>query len=406
LAVGGVVGDMVAECLASSTSPQPVLALAAALCIVGTVAGHKYRTETDLRTNLMVVGLGDSGSGKDKPRDYGKSALIDAGLPHYLGGEEIASGPGLMGALKIHPCRLFQLDEFGRFLGAVNSRRAPAYKTEIWTNLMKLSTSASGVLLGSEYADQTAKPRVDITQPCCGIYGTTVPGTFWAALEGGALTDGSLARFLIFKTDEDFPDRVRAVKPARTAGHVITGLQAIAAGYAGKAERYKPDVDPTPYTVPQTAEADVLIDRLMVQQTAWLRRKKGTTDTSIIARYAENVMKVALVRAVSDCPANPVITDVTMIWATKLVQHCVATLLQDAKRYVADTQTGADSNKLSNFIRENGTVSSTTLARKFRSIKAKERESLLDDLVTAENVKAEVRNTGGVKPAIFYHWLG
>jgi hypothetical protein len=37
-----------------------------------------------------------------------------------------------------------------------------------------------------------------------------VPGPFWSALEGGALADGSNARFRVFLTDDDYPEQERA----------------------------------------------------------------------------------------------------------------------------------------------------------------------------------------------------
>jgi hypothetical protein len=83
--------------------------------------------------------------------------------------------------------------------------RAPFHKAAIWSELTKLYTSAAEPYIGTEYADQKSKPRVTIEQPCACLWGVTVPGPFWTALEGGALGDGSMARFMVFLTDDDYP---------------------------------------------------------------------------------------------------------------------------------------------------------------------------------------------------------
>ena len=142
--------------LASAVRPQPILAIGASLCALGALMGRKYRTQTNLRTNLYVVGMAGSGGGKDhaRKRDQG-SASSPPACSRYLGGNRIASGAGLLTALYRQPSSLFQLDEFGQFLGnVVNKRHAPKYLAEIWDLLTELSTSAGGTFFGAEYADQ------------------------------------------------------------------------------------------------------------------------------------------------------------------------------------------------------------------------------------------------------------
>ena len=162
--------------VASAIRPQPILAIGASLAALGTLMGRRYRTQTNLRTNLYVIGMAGSGGGKDHGRSAIKHAFIAASLSRYLGGNRIASGSGLLTALYRQPSSLFQLDEFGHFLAnIVNKRQAPKYAAEIWDLLTELYTSAGGTFLGAEYADQKQRPRQDIAQPCCCVHATTVP---------------------------------------------------------------------------------------------------------------------------------------------------------------------------------------------------------------------------------------
>jgi hypothetical protein len=217
----------------TAVSPQPFLALGAAICLVGAVAGRRYRTPTDLRSNVYAVGIADSGGGKDHARRCVKRALYAAGLDRYLGGEDLASSAGLLTSLQRHPARLFQVDEFGQFLKLVLAPRAPAHKAAIWAELTKLYTSAAEPYIGAEYADQKARPRVTIEQPCACIWGVTVPAPFWQALESGALADGSMARFVVFLTDEDYPERNEIPASMQPPDDLVAALQAIARGVPG-----------------------------------------------------------------------------------------------------------------------------------------------------------------------------
>jgi hypothetical protein len=171
-------GDFVAHCVDTAISPQPFLALAAGICLVGALAGRKYASRTNLRTNIYAVGIADSGGGKDHARQQIKACLAGAGLTRYLAGEDVTSGQAIMTTLERHPAALFQIDEFGNWLHGVLGKRAPTHKAQIAERLKSLYSSAGTIMLGTEYANQSAatgKPRADIHQPHVIIHGTTTP---------------------------------------------------------------------------------------------------------------------------------------------------------------------------------------------------------------------------------------
>ena len=159
LNVGGVIGDLTKLIVDTAISPQPVLALGAAVCLVGTLAGRSIRTRSNIRTNVYAIGIADSGGGKDYARSVIKDALYAAGLKDYMGGGKIASGSGLLTSLERHPCRLFLLDEMGKFIKSVTGERVGAHREEIWTNLTELYTSSGSVLPLVGSAPQTNSGR-------------------------------------------------------------------------------------------------------------------------------------------------------------------------------------------------------------------------------------------------------
>jgi hypothetical protein len=93
------------------------------------------------------------------------------------------------------------------------------------------------------------------------VHATTVPEPFRAALQQGSMIDGSLARFLVFQTDDDVPDRNKRPKPVSDVpAELIEALQAIVTGVPGHARGNVaalvegPMIVPDPYPVPMAPE--------------------------------------------------------------------------------------------------------------------------------------------------------
>jgi hypothetical protein len=402
LQVDGALRMFVDYATASAVSPQPFLSLGAAICLVGAIAGRRYRTPTDLRSNVYAIGIADSGGGKDHARRCAKRAIYAAGLDRYLGGEDLASSAGLLTSLQRHPARLFQVDEFGQFLKLVLNARAPAHKAAIWSELTKLYTSAAEPYIGAEYADQKARPRVTIEQPCACIWGVTVPGPFWSALEGGALADGSIARFLVFLTDDDYPERNETPAPMDPPPELIAALQGIARGVPGHshggniAEAMESSAPIHAYTVPLAGNAEAAIARVRREATELLRSHRGTYATALFGRYAENTAKLAMIAAVSRDPARPITEARDITWASALVEHCIGTLLREAERLVADTPAHSRIKKVLEVIRKAGRISRSAFVRKTQFLSKAEREDAIATLLDSKQIAIEVtQNASG-----------
>jgi hypothetical protein len=410
LQVDGTLKLFVDYATASAVSPQPFFALGAAICLVGVLAGRRYRTPTNLRSNIYAVGIGDSSSGKDHARNCVKQALLSAGLERYLGGEEIASSAGLITSLQLHPARLFLLDEFGQFVKAIMGPRAPTHKATIWSELTKLYTSAGTSYITAEYADQKARPRVTIQQPCACVWAVTVPEPFWSALESGALADGSIARYLVFLTDRDYPDQNRKPESMDPPAELVKMLQAIASGaadhdYGGNlADAMQATAKIQPYTVPLTDEAEVAMDRLQDEALDLLRAHAGTYATALFGRYAENAAKLAMIAAISRNPAKPVTEAWDVAWAAALVEHCIRTTLHEADRRVADNPTEAKHKRVLEIIRKNPGIDGKTLARKTQFLSKRERDEIVDTLLESEQVVRMVHPKHGRGRPLSQFW--
>lgn len=400
MAAGGIIGKLVRLSVDTAISPQPFLALAAAIVAVGVLAGQKYKTWTNLRTNLYAVGVADSGGGKDNARQVIKDVFTAAGLANFLGGEEIASGPAISTMMYKHPCRICLLDEVGASIKNWTADRAPAHKAEIWTVLMKLYTSAASVALGTEYANQEERPRKDITQPCLGVYGTTTGDELWGNLHSGAMKSGALARFLVFKTPKNYP--VRNKRPAEVIvdDALIADLHSIVAGVqsgepTGNLACIAP---PTPYKVMPDDDAQSLLDAVSDNESEMLEAAEpGTGERTILARRFEKIAKVSLILAISDCPPRPVITRANVELAIAIVDHCLRTLLDEAGHNIADNQTSKNHKLIENIIRKAGTsgITQSEITNKTDTMYKRERLDILDALMEGGKIFRREAKTSG-----------
>ncbi len=390
--VGGVIADMMSLMAATAKRPQPVLALGASLCAIGALMGRKYRTESNIRSNLYVVGIAESGAGKNHSRVVINELFRKAGLLQYLGGNKIASGSGLLTAIQRQPAILFQLDEFGMFLSAAADRkRSPRYVCEILDLMTELYTTSGTTYFGVEYAStQHNNAHRAIHQPCACIYGTTTPLHFWQALQASNVADGSLARFLIMESEDDFPDSNEAFGVIDPPQDLIDRLILIHQG-GGKLNGNLTDVGAIdevlvdPRVVPMTPQARATFRQLDQELVERLRTSRGTGYSSILARIEENATKLALIRAVSRDPVDPQIEDHDAEWGIMLSRHCAELTIREASARVSENQVESHHKRAMQILRDAGMagMSKSDFTRRTQFMDHRQRDGVLRTLAEA-----------------------
>jgi hypothetical protein len=401
----GVMREMYDYMVATAKYPQPVLALGATIATLGTLAGRRYATESGLRTNVYIVGLAESGSGKNHQLECIKQLLAAANLLHFLGGSKIASGAGLIAAVTKQPAILYALDEFGEVIKHMTARNAAQHKAEILSILTEFYSCANSFFLGTDYANPD-RPRQTIASPNLCLYGTTAPRKFWTALESSNVDDGSLARFIVLKLAEAYPDEQPLPLEKEVPPSLIAGLQAIAAGGsmgAGNLCGLAPIADSRPLVVQATPEAKALLKALGREKREAMRDAQGTELAPILARVEENAAKCALIRAVASNPAAPVIDEAAAKWAIGFVSHAADDMIGGLKRHVADNEIERSYKRVLNIVEEAGPngIRKTHLGRRLQWLKPRERNEILASLVETEQLVTEIR-VGTGRPVTIY----
>jgi hypothetical protein len=401
----GGLARFVRHVLATAPSPQPWVTLGAALSMFGAAAGRRYAGPTNLRTNIYSIGIADSGGGKDHPLRAITRLMIDAGLANSVGGSKIASGSGLVTAVTRNPAILFPLDEVGFLISsAADRRRAPKHITEIIDNLTEFYSLADSTFLGTAYANDKEKPREVIEQPCLCLFGVTTPGVFWGSLSSGNVLDGSLARMLIFQSENDYPDAQHNLARQPMPDDLVELVKAISTGAAdhnpfpmGNASM----IVPKPYVVPYADDAAAALARAMRdRQIAMLREHHGTNLTGIIARLAENAAKIALIKAITDNPGAPRLTTADLEWGMFVARQSVEALMRAVKERVADNEQEAKLKRLQRIVADAGSagIAHEDLARQARFFgNRRQLQEALDFLAEGETIRLAEFQVGDAK---------
>ncbi len=394
LHVPGLIEQVAAYNLATATRPQPVLALAAGICLQAVLAGRKVRDERGNRTNLYCVGVAPSGAGKDHARKVNKNALFAADMVEHEGNEDLASDAGLVTAVETEPAILFQIDEFGRFLRTIGDPKKAPHLFNVLTALMKLYSSADTIFRGKAYAD--AKRNKVVDQPCVSVYGTTVPEHFYESLTADSLSDGFIARLLVFEANAT-PARQRV-----KARPVPESIKQAAAWWGS----FKPGGNlaaehPEPLVVEATPEAGALFDALAATVDVELG-KPDQAGRSVWARAEEKACRLALVYACSANAQKPVIDAHAARWACDLSVYLTRRMLYIAHEWVADGVFDARQKRVLRVVRKaDGRISRSELCRKTQWLTQRERQEVIDNLVETGQIEQVVEETA-TRPRVVY----
>ncbi|MDR1313326.1 MAG: bifunctional DNA primase/polymerase [Deltaproteobacteria bacterium] len=199
---GGLLEEIVEYICRSTYTAPPLFALAMAICYVGTLMGEKVLTSTGLRTNMYVITLARSGSGKEGPIEAVKKLMHETGTAAgNLGASMLASSAALMSSLVANRNQLLLVDEIGDFVGTVKNVHNP-HKTELIKDMKELFSSRG--LRDKKYANSKQNFTIPWHNVC--LYGTGVPSALWGALTMDDLKGGFIARTLIFDLDVEARD--------------------------------------------------------------------------------------------------------------------------------------------------------------------------------------------------------
>ncbi|EPE98595.1 bifunctional DNA primase/polymerase [Rhizobium grahamii] len=347
----GAVGEFAKFIVGCARFPSPHLALVASLAFTAGLIGRRFKGPTGLRSNIYLVGLAESGFGKDATI-RASAALADSTswgskVSEWLFMDQIRSLPGLTNKLRKSPSSVCIQDEFGRWLADHTGRNVATHRAEIASALMELTGAPQGFWGGQEKA---AGNVARIVAPCFTLHGISTPSTFWSALSSGNISEGLLGRLVLIDVGSAEPVKVR--RPANSIEDIpqalsnrVADLLGLSAGrFTGPffALNAKSDEKPSPI---MTAEWGYGVDDIFEEFDDRIRSMKTSIDPQyrpILNRVGENAARLALIVAVGCDPKEPVITAEIQEWANAVAENSLQTILRGADHHIADNEKAAE----------------------------------------------------------------
>jgi hypothetical protein len=196
--VPGLVGEIVNWITGTARRPNRVLALGAAVAIVGTLIGRRVAGPTRSATHLYVVAIAGSGAGKQHVLDASMQLLHAAKAHNHLGPSRFHSGSSVFQRLSAMPVMLCLQDEIGAIIQAVTHRKASSHERAVGELLRTLWGLSFGILPTPAWA--TVRAIEPIMCPAVSLLGMSTPDEFLASLQGESVENGLLNRFLVLRT--------------------------------------------------------------------------------------------------------------------------------------------------------------------------------------------------------------
>ena len=335
LSIPGFIDDVVKLSMQSAPYPNRVLSFTGALALLAFLVGRKVQDKRDNRSNIYLIALADSGTGKDHPRKVNFNIAFRAGVAGAIG-DAFASREGLEDALFMHPSMLFQADEFDCIFNTLKYSKDNRAES-INEKLLKFYGASNTIYplrkkASAKKKDGTVHEIAHIVNPNLVLLGTAIPQYFYESLSRRVLENGLVARCIIVEAGK----RGEAGNP-----QPITPSDSLI-----RAATYLANLDvngnltneyPKPLIITETPEATAAFREVQLEcdrRYNFYEAQNEGAAKALWARAHEKVCKLAMLHGISGNVYNPLITEKSVRWAWKFIDHLTQRMLYMADRYV------------------------------------------------------------------------
>jgi hypothetical protein len=374
--VPGLVGRITDWITDTAVSPQRGLALAAALALVGTAAGRKFGGPTYSGTHLYILTLAPTGAGKDHPLSMIGAILDAAGMGELNGPSAFKSDSSVVNTLMRKPLMVCCMDEFGALLRKINGSKAGGHEVAITAILRQAWGASFSSFTSPAYADRDGQR---IVAPAMSIVGASTQGEFYAAINGEDVYNGFLNRFLVIATEVNPSPRKPPLDKFEIPPEITAGLATIYNAGGG------PLMNATMHGAAANKPAIVLswaddqAERVYGRLQEDIRSQ--TDSAELLARTAENALRLAQIRAIGINWPDPRITVEDMEWGRDFALSSAERMIADAGSYVAESAFQSQLNRALRIIEKKGRMSRTEFCKKTQWVdSSRQRDDILRDL--------------------------
>jgi hypothetical protein len=398
LDVPGLIGDVTRYVTETNSTPQREFAFACALSLQAHLIGRRYKTPDNIRSNIYVISLGRTGSGKNRAIEFLRDKRITNTIIGIAG--TFASYQAVVSSLAMQPEILSVWDELGTKLAQIQDRKNPHLLPIIglFTELYSASNSAFYPEIRVRQKKQNP-----IIEPHLSLYATGTPKEVFDAFTNRQIENGFLGRIHFFLEDK------------KAENKTIFNKFDIPDDIFAQIKQWIPDTDIFRESLNNVIGKDTKIvnyteDSINVFSqylNKWNKKisNKETLRNYLWVRTGEEAKKLALIYACSRTPESPEIDSTAAEWACRLSEHLTLRKCYLTQDNVSNTEQQSVENDIVRYVRKKEKASQTEIVRRFaQGTYGKWRELAIKNLViTGILIRTREKLKNSTKLSTFYY---
>jgi hypothetical protein len=385
--VPGVVGDIIDWITATSRQPNRVLALGAAVTVVGTLIGRRVAGPTHSATHLYCVSIASTGGGKQHILDSTLDLMRAAKADSHIGPSRFHSGSAVFRCLETMPLMLAVQDEFGDVLKAITDRKAGSHDRQTGEVLRALWGTSFKTLAAPAWATRDSIRLVHC--PAVSILGLTTPEQFVSALQGESIHNGLLNRFLVLSSVVHVSDTKPMLNPFTVTASLAHDLNRLYlwSGPESLLHIGNPEMAHTPEVLDWASNAEACYTDF-VRMVERRRVAEDPGSAPYLARCVETSVRLATIRAAGRWGRGATVDLDDMEWGVGIAWKAANSLATMAQDYMPQNERGGWAEKIAGLIHRRGVMKPRDIQQHIRSrLHSKELKDILGQLVEAGEIE-------------------
>lgn len=409
LHIPGLIDEIVELDLKTAPYPNRTLAFSGALSFVAHLTGRKFRDKRNNFTNIYLIALANSGTGKDHPRKTNNDIGAAAGICGSIG-DSFVSGAALEDTMYASPNQLFQMDEVDWLFNTLKGAKDASVSESINEKLLKFYSSSNSVYYMRKKAikeKQSVEEFRDggfIHNPCLTLFGTAVPDYFYESLSKRVLENGLVARCLIIEAGKRGHRGTPGVVRDKLSPELLARVNALAHRELKETLLGMP----LPTEMPETLEASDLFNKFGEEcdlRYDGFEKLHDLAAMALWARAMEKVYKLSMVYAASANVQSPIITGDAVRWAYAFVSHITRQMLFRAGQFCYASKTDQSVKRFLKRLHEATEPMAHSEIMRVLHFSKTEMKEIVDTLLEAKQIERIMITKKG-KSAVAYREIG
>jgi hypothetical protein len=383
--VPGLVGEITDWIEATAVRPNRIIALGAAVTVIGTLIGRRIATPTRSATHLYVAIIADSGAGKQHPMDCIRRLMSAAKAEcHVKGPSRLYSLPAVEDLLIANPLCLFMVDELGAFLQSVTNAKAISNVSGI-SELLRTLWNASFSTVETGF--RKGKPGEIIRCPALSTIGMTTKQEFLTALQGASVNNGFMNRHTVLNAETPLVRRAAPLAGQETPSVLVAKLERLYGWNNTMLSLCNPGAVFDPLVVPWGPGAATLWDK--IETDAITYQNANPNEANYFRRVAEMSVRLATIRAVGRMLEKATVGVEDLEWGAAIAEGACQYMADAMQDHMPQTARGDIAEKILGYIRRKGPVTPRRIQQQMvrAKIRSQEIQDILKQLVEAGEIE-------------------